>query len=177
MIKKIKLGGREIEYELERKKVKNINLRIRPDGSVYVSASTRVPLERIESFLCSNESFIFNAVEKCRKRAESAPKPLRYESGEEVLLLGARFPLEIQKSTKNRACFENGKIIVFVKDDTDIELKKKILEDFFNEVCRLAVKEACVKVYRDFKECVPEHPTVKLRKMHTKLQKFSTNKV
>ena len=115
MIKKIKFGRHEIEYDLQRKKVKNINLRIKADGSVHVSASTRVPLERIESFLRSNEEFILNAVEKYKKRAENAPKPLRYESGEEIVILGARFPLTVRTGSKNEACFEDGKIIVSVK--------------------------------------------------------------
>ena len=32
-------GDRKITYELTRKKVKNINLRIKPDGTVHVSAA------------------------------------------------------------------------------------------------------------------------------------------
>jgi hypothetical protein len=47
VIKKILLNNREVEYELERKRVKNINLRIRSDGSVYVSANSAVP-ERVD---------------------------------------------------------------------------------------------------------------------------------
>ena len=40
-----------IEYTLERKKVKNINLRIKNDGRVYVSAAPVVPLSVIEKFV------------------------------------------------------------------------------------------------------------------------------
>jgi len=32
----LEINGRILEYTLERKKVKNLNLRIRRDGSVYV---------------------------------------------------------------------------------------------------------------------------------------------
>ena len=168
MIKRIKLCGTDVEYDLQRKKVKNINLRIKPDGSIHVSASTRVPLERIESFLRDNESFVMNAVEKCKKRAESAPKPLGYENGEEVMLLGTKFSLEIKKNASNKAFVEKGKIVLFVKDETDTELKKKTLESFLSEICRIAVEEACEEIYPDFEEFVPEYPKIKFRKMYTK---------
>ena len=38
----IELDGRSIEYDLERKNVKNLNLRIKADQSVYVSANRKI---------------------------------------------------------------------------------------------------------------------------------------
>ena len=40
MQKIVLLGGRELPYELEYKSVKHINLRIRPDGTIHVSANS-----------------------------------------------------------------------------------------------------------------------------------------
>ena len=51
-VRKIKLNGRELAYELERKHVKNINVRIKP-GGVHVSAGKAVPVKYIDSFLIS----------------------------------------------------------------------------------------------------------------------------
>ncbi|MBP5201558.1 DUF45 domain-containing protein, partial [bacterium] len=53
----LEINGRILEYTLERKKVKNLNLRIRRDGSVYVSANKSVPLDYIENFLRSKSDF------------------------------------------------------------------------------------------------------------------------
>ena len=39
MIKTINLNERKISYDLERKNVKNINLRIKANQSIYVSAN------------------------------------------------------------------------------------------------------------------------------------------
>lgn len=64
MIKKINLNGKEIEYNLERKSVKNINLRIKSDKSVSVSASRFVSVGKIEKFLISKSDFILNAIDK-----------------------------------------------------------------------------------------------------------------
>ena len=46
MTRTVILGGREIRYEFQRKKVKNVNLRIRAAGSVAVAASRSVPEEK-----------------------------------------------------------------------------------------------------------------------------------
>lgn len=59
-----------ITYELERKKVKNINLRIRPDGSVHVSAHRLVPQAMIDAFVESRAELILRA--QVRMRAKPA---------------------------------------------------------------------------------------------------------
>lgn len=64
MIKEIIVSGRKIEYELTRKRVTNINLRIKPNGKVMVSAGYRVPEKFIEEFLISKADFISNALDK-----------------------------------------------------------------------------------------------------------------
>lgn len=49
--------GDNIVYELTRKSVKNVNLRIRPDGSVAVSANRRVTLAFLDDFVRSEAEF------------------------------------------------------------------------------------------------------------------------
>ena len=68
MIKTITLKGKNICYNLEYKRVKNINLRIKQDGSVYVSAGKHIPQNVIEDFLISKETFILKALERFRDR-------------------------------------------------------------------------------------------------------------
>ena len=62
-IKEICLREKKYQYTLERKIVKNINLRIKPGYSMYVSANKRVSIKMIEDFIKSKESFILEAFE------------------------------------------------------------------------------------------------------------------
>ena len=64
----IKFKGNVIKYSLTYKKVKNINLRIKPDGTVHVSANKRVPVKVIDEFILSKAEFILNALEKYKNR-------------------------------------------------------------------------------------------------------------
>lgn len=62
-------AGTEIVYLLERKPVKNINLRIKPDGSVRVSANSRVSLSQIDDFVAGKADFILRALKRFEERA------------------------------------------------------------------------------------------------------------
>ena len=75
MKRQIDLGKRTIEYTLEYKQVKNINIRIKSDLSVNVSASKRVSVSEIESFIKTKAEFILRALEKF----EATPAKEKYE--------------------------------------------------------------------------------------------------
>lgn len=64
MIRLLKYGNMEIKYNLSYKNVKNINLRIKPDGSVNVSANRFIPQKIIDEFLLSKAEFIFKTIKK-----------------------------------------------------------------------------------------------------------------
>lgn len=73
MKKEIFLNGEKIEYELTYKKVKNLNLRIKPDGRVYVSVNRWTPLKAVEEFMQSKADFILKAIAQYSEEK----KPLR----------------------------------------------------------------------------------------------------
>lgn len=73
MIRKIEVNGTVIEYDLQIKSVKNINLRIKPDGKICVSANRWTSVRAIDKFLISKADFILKALKKCESRTE-APK-------------------------------------------------------------------------------------------------------
>lgn len=82
IIKELQIQNKTLKYNLTYKKVKNINLRIKPDGTVNVSASGRVPVEVIEAFLVSKGDFILSALEKYKNMPKEPVK--QYFSEEEL---------------------------------------------------------------------------------------------
>ncbi len=73
MVKRITHNNTIIEYDLRYKKVKNINVRIKPDGSVNVSANKRVPEKIIDEFIKSKSDFIIKALEKYKNIKDIKP--------------------------------------------------------------------------------------------------------
>lgn len=58
----------DISYLLTRKPVKNVNLRIKPEGEVLVSANNSVPLDFIDAFIEKNSDIFFRYYQGMRKR-------------------------------------------------------------------------------------------------------------
>lgn len=87
----------KLTYELERKPVKNINLRIRRDGSVYVSANHRISADYIDSFVISKGDIILKALASFQKLDKSAPekRPITKEYDEECKALFAEILAEL----------------------------------------------------------------------------------
>ena len=63
-LRQVICGDRTIEYLLTRKKVKNINLRIKPEGKVYVSASQRASAAYIDDFIREKQAYILDALDR-----------------------------------------------------------------------------------------------------------------
>ncbi len=68
-------GNAFVEYELTVKKVKNINLRLSPQGDVRVSAPRRVPVGEIDRFVASRAGWIDAARRRLAARTAAAPAP------------------------------------------------------------------------------------------------------
>ena len=74
MEKIIVLKGIAVPYELQRKNIRRMNLRVHRDGRVLVSASRDTAQWEIEAFLLENADFVLQNRERCLKlEMESAP--------------------------------------------------------------------------------------------------------
>ena len=89
MEKTIRLSDRALTYELARKNVKNINLRISPEGRVRVSASRWVPQRTIDNFIREKEDFILKALEKVSAREERTPLTEEEKAGAREMVMRA----------------------------------------------------------------------------------------
>ncbi len=100
--------GREIYYELTRKRVKNINMRIKADGTVAVSASTRVSVKRIEGLLIERADFIFDSSERLREREQRSEI-----SADKMRWLGKEYPVRVIRNMTERVALEDNELRVF----------------------------------------------------------------
>ena len=62
--RKIILGNREVVTEFERKRVRNINVRVRRDGTLYCSLPYYASVKEAEAFIVSKQDYLLNAIEK-----------------------------------------------------------------------------------------------------------------
>lgn len=161
MIRTVVYNGREIAYELTRKRVKNINLRIRSDGSVTVSASPSVSVKSIETFILSRADYILSVIDKLSEREERYPRLSEFSSGEKFSLFGEIVTLIVEKGKKS-VTYDKNVLCVRCPDNSSCE---KLVAEWLNAYCRETVEKICREYYPYFKEYCPVFPTLRFRKM------------
>ena len=112
--------NKEIQYLLERKPVKNLNLRIRKDGKVYVSAHPDVPAEKVDDFVVRKGAYIRSAQQKFREMAQYATQPKQYVSGETFYLLGKGVRLKVEKHAQDSIFSDGVYLYLCMKDPDDV---------------------------------------------------------
>ncbi len=165
MIKNIVLDRKWVEYELQRKDVKNINLRIKADRTIFVSANPRVQDEVIEEFIRSKSDYILKALAHYEELARYAPKPKQYVDGESFRIFGHDRRLKVMEGKKNNVDHDESYITLTVKDATDRELKQKLMDRWLNSICKDTIQSLCDAVYPKFQKYGVEFPSIRYRNM------------
>ena len=173
MKRAVLLNGVSVEYELTVKKVKNINLRIKPDGSVCVSANRYAPIRVIENFMLSRADFILSALERFEQGCPNVQKNPEYADRETVTLLGKILELRVSEGKTNdvRPLFDEGYIALSVKDASDAVLRKKVFESWRRQLCKEIIAELCKRTYEKnavFAERGIAFPALHFRTMRTR---------
>lgn len=157
---------RVIEYQLTRKKVKNINLRIKPDGSIFVSANPKVPADYMDDFVRRKQGYIIRALkrfEENRRRVPAAPR--QYINGENFVILGKRFLLKIMEGEPKAVWTEGPYLCLMVKDETNAAQREKHINDWLKNLERETFERICRNLYPMLKEYGISYPQIKIRHM------------
>lgn len=131
MIRRIRMGSEIIEYELTRKYVKNINLRIKNDGSIHVSANRAVSLNVIEDFIAQKSEFILKAIRKFNNVKDD---------DDVIYILGKKIPVhrEISDTGKLGILYDGEQVrlkLLSLDDDNSTKwLIRRFIEHFSEEI-------------------------------------------
>lgn len=162
----IQIDGSPLQYSLERKNVKNLNLHVRKDGSVYVSANVAVPEERIDEFLISKGTFIKNAQNKFKEQYRPLPK--QYVSGETFYIQGRALRLKVTQASKDRISSDGVYIFLEVKDPMDIAKKERMVTRYLDRQCKAVFGEIVDEIYPVFQKYGVAPPVLRIRSMDTR---------
>ena len=160
--------GREISYCLERKNVKNLNLRVRKDGTVFVSANETVSCKEIDDFVCSKAYYIVEAIERFHNMAKYKPQPKQYVSGETFCIQGRGLRLQVSQAKKDCISSDGIYICLEVKDVKDFEKKKRIVTRFLDQQCKDVFGEVLDELYPLFAKYGVDKPILRIRDMETR---------
>lgn len=164
----VSADGREIRYCLERKDVKNLNLRVLKDGRVFVSVSSSVPCDEVDRFVCRKAQYIMRAMDRFRDMAQYRPQPKQYVSGETFNLLGRGLRLQVLQAAEDSISSDGCYIRLEVKDASNFERKRRIVNRFLDQQCETVFTEIIDALYPLFRKYGVEKPSLRIRDMETR---------
>lgn len=155
-----------ISYVLTRKQVKYINLRIKSNGEVAVSAHRRVPATYVDKFVESKAPFILEALERVEKRREeTGDRPHNYETGEIFRLLGRDYTLVVEEAGLEEIFFRGDSLVLRTKWPDHYPHKKNMMEKWMRFFTRKTFSEIIDWAYPQFVPHGAPYPVWTVRAM------------
>ena len=117
MRRELWVDGTDLSYEWQKKRVKNLNLRVRPDGSIHVSTAGWVSAAAVDEFVRSHAGMI----EKARQRwqNERLQEALMVENGAKLPCLGREMELVLRKGSPKGAELRGNQLVLTLPDLAD----------------------------------------------------------
>lgn len=118
-----------LAINVQRKKVKNINLSVKKDGQIVVSMPYRCAMTTVENFVKSRLSWIRQTQEKINSIVSCQ---LKYENNEKHFLWGKPYFLLIEISNKIGVEIKENQIIIRLPEkNNNAENRQYILDNFY----------------------------------------------
>lgn len=164
----IKKNDLVLNYTLTRKNVKNINVRVKPDGSINVSANKRTDLREIEQFLLSKMDYLLKVQAKFKSSEQLDLQPKQYINGESFYILGKHLRLNVVESSDEMVSQDGLYIALTTKNSTNHARKKQLMNTFLSEQCKSLFCEISLETHKLFAKYGIIEPEIKTRTMKTR---------
>ena len=147
-------------YDIHRKKVKNINLRINQNMEVYISAPLNLHSSYIDIFIRSKEDWIKKVLNRIED-VKSKQTQYEYKTGEIHKLIGREYSLIVKQGNIDRVNLskDTGEIILVTKNES-IENKKKIMDKWYYDCAKRIFPDVMEKWLKILGETI-EHLSIK----------------
>lgn len=173
----IEYANNVIDFIIKRKKVKNVNLNVKPDMTIEVTANDRVPLDFISDFVKSKGSWILKNVGQFKDVQPLKQSEREYVSGETFKYLGKQYRLRVQQSMEEEIVkYFRGFIYLYVKNTDNVSRKAKLMDDWYREKAQMTFIESLEKVYPLVQKYGVVKPDVDVRLMKARWGSALTEK-
>ena len=146
-VRKIILGNREVTIEFERKRIRNINVRVRRDGTLYCSLPYYASVKEAEAFIISKQDYLLKSLDNVVNEESSKSLSRQFIDGETFMVLGKPMTLQVICGAKNICRAENGIITLEVTDPDNYRTKYMTYEKWRRSVIRSVIVNYCNEIY------------------------------
>ena len=150
------------DVKIIKKDVKNITLKVRPNGEAILTAPKAASDEHIKFIIEKRAKWI---AQKCAFFASFKTPQKEYVSGEDFRYLGRSYRLKVVQSEEECVKLQRGYIELFVKDKSDLKRKENLVYEWYYEKATLYF----FNILQEFNKIVKQDiKSVKIRQMKTR---------
>ena len=172
MTREIITNSDVIQYELIYKKIKNLNMRVRTDGTVMVSAPVGLAENYIQKFMIERAEMILSAKKKMvqhqkQERMERLPD---LNHMDQVRILGSTKTIILCRG-KKRVEEQKDRILIFVPDMDSVEERQKVYLKWRKKQEEVWLSKIFLSVYDHYFYETPQQmplPKLVLREMKSR---------
>lgn len=167
MLCELQKDGWVLRYEWEKKPVKNLNLRVRQDGSVYVSSARWVSQKVVEDFILSRRTLIESARQRLTEQRPPEEEALR--DGTVLPCLGKPLRLLISTGQKEAAVLQGDTLLLTLRHPEDSKAIRRLFDRWWNDACQQLFSALINRWMPVFRESysIPS-PSLRLRSMSSR---------
>ena len=146
-VRKLTLGQREVTIEFERKRIRNINVRVRRDGTLYCSLPFYASVSEAEAFIISKQDYLLKSLDSVLQDEKTKSLSRQYVDGEVFNVLGKPYVLKVLEGSKNLCRAEDGIITLEVTDTSDYRTKYMTYEKWRRRCIKSVIVDLCNEMY------------------------------
>lgn len=159
-------NGKVIAYEIIHKNVKNINIRVKPNGEVVVSCSPNVDNKIIEIEMIKRANWLINTIEQYKNNIiEFNEVNHKLVDGEAFLLLGRILMIKNIETNEFKVEFDNNYLYIYRQDKRGI--KQKFIK-WYNEFIQCEFSKMLDTLYMKYQKYNVEKPKLVFKNMTTR---------
>lgn len=123
---------KNFNIEVNRKQVKNINLKVYPDLTIKASIPENMDISTVERMIIYKEDWINNQLKRYKEQNRMAKRS--YVSGEDHYLNGKRYILKVCDSNTPMIKIENNNtMMMYVRKSSSVENKERLMNYFYKK--------------------------------------------
>ena len=150
------------DIKIIKKDVKNITLKVRPNGEAILTAPNSASDEHIKFIMQKRVKWI---AQKQAFFASFKTPQKEYVSGEDFRYLGRSYRLKVVQSKEERVKLQRGYLELFVKDKSDLKRKENLIYEWYYEKATLYF----FGILQEFNKIIKQDiKSVKIRQMKTR---------
>ena len=139
------------KIEIHKKKVKNVTLKVKRDGSIHLTVPEAATDDYIERVIDNKQDWIESQLKHFNENYEK-PKEKEMVSGESFRYLGKSYRLKIVQSNKEYVRLYRGYIEIHVKNKNNTAKKQELLKKWYQE----KAKKKFAELVHEYEQIVKE---------------------